>query len=245
MQRRDFTKYVAALFATANINAPLPATEESELGLLIWILETFDAKDIAAAMLAQPTLNVRSLKRTLNSQRNNLKRKEKAAQRRESHAGNIVLYAGPLLLSHSFPGRVVLDHTHREVLVGETDKEYTIRGIGVSPSTQTIIDDLPPLAQQPTPEEIPGLSSTSVMIPKGSRILLNGRFGFNHDIWACEVVKTSKPKESCRIHLWQTRNGLPMDKQDGELPYLAGGFTYSTDKEPRTIGLLGLPLGDI
>lgn len=242
MKRRDFSKYVAALFATANITSPLPAAEESELGLLIWIIETFEPTDIASTMLAQPSLDVRALKRALNSQRAVRRRKEKAAQRRESHAGNVILYAGPLLLAHSFHGRVVLDHTRREILIGETDKEYTIRGIGVSASSQALIEDVSPYCQSVEPVEVAGLSSTVVTVPRGSRVLLNGRFGFDHDVWACEVVKTLKPRGGHRIHLWQTRHGLPLDKRDESLPYLAGGFTYSTDDEPRTIGLLGLPL---
>ena len=248
--RRNFITTISLLFGTSatTVSAALKSTTipSEDLGLLVWTIETFGAEATAQELLTlvkQGDFSVRKLKQNLNKNKTCITRLNKASERREAHAGNTILYHGPLQLTHSFAGRVVLDHTRREVLVGTTDKDYTIRNIGkpaAAIESYYILDDMPPTAQQSTPEKIVGATSTTLTIPKGARILLNGRFGFEHDIWACEVVVTAK--KMYRIHLWQTRNGLVINKQEDSLPYLAGGFFYSTEETPRTIGLLGLPL---
>lgn len=239
MLRRNFFPSIVALFGTSSAaisNLPIEA-DMSDVTRFVWLIDYYGAELVATHLLKlcnSSTFTMLELKRSLNRDRQKERRHAKSASRRESHAGNEILYYGPLQIHQSFDCRLCVSNNRKKVLVGQTDQEYSISGIGVGVTTSIDRND-------------DGLSSASitaqqtrcVVIPAKSRVLIDTRHGDNHTVWACEVVRTKDGRH--RIHLWQTRNGLALDKNTDSIPCLKGGIAYNS-AEQRVTGLLGLPL---
>lgn len=216
---------------------------DGDLGRLTWILDTYPADVVAAGMIAEMAggspLDIQSLWRRLNRERRRERRHSERAARRERHAGNETLYHGPLAIRQAFDGREVRSAARRRVLVGETDREYVIDGIGVPmierPAATYERDDdgvtlIPCEARR----------ARSLTIPAGSRVLIDLRHGLR-DVMACEVVCTRDGR--VRLHLWTGRDGR---LEDETTPTLRGGVAWSgvSSMATQRLGLLGLPLGD-
>lgn len=167
--------------------------------------------------------------------RNRAARARQSALRRERHAGNEVLYRGPLRLWQQFTGRECKTVSRHRVLVGATDREYAIRGIGVPRPLEAVV-----LRDEDTGHPIGSSederAARSVVIPAGSRVLVDLRRGI-HAVMIAEVVRTADGRT--RLHVW-SRDGLYQD--DETTPQLSGGVVYETPTSDRAVGLLGLPL---
>lgn len=214
---------------------------DGDLGRLTWVLDAYPADVVAGAMIAEMAggapLDIQSLWRRLNRERQRERRHSERAARRERHAGNETLYRGPLAIRQVFDGREVRTVARRRVRVVETDREYVIDGIGVPvverPAATYERDDdgvtLIPCEARRT---------RSLSIPAGSRVLIDLRHGLR-DVMACEVVRTRDGR--IRLHLWTGRDERP---EDETTPTLRGGVAWvgASSMEPERLGLLGLPI---
>lgn len=216
---------------------------DGDAGLLTWVLETYRPDDVARAVIdmlaTSDRLDVRALKQRLQAERRRELRHSQRAARRERHAGNETLYRGPLRVVQQFAGREVRTSVRHRVLVGETDREYAIDGIGIptrerQPVTFERDDDGLGVIVCPPP------STRSLTIPVGSRVLIDLRHGI-HDVMACEVVR--QRTGHVRVHLWISKS-RPEDLDVDAVPALRGGLVWSGSSGPEpTVGLLGLPIG--
>lgn len=166
--------------------------------------------------------------------RNRASRARQSAKRRERHAGNEVLFRGPVRLWQQFTGRECRSVARHRVLVGVTDIEYAITGIGVPRPLDAIVvrDD-----DTGHPVAVEGERATrTVVIPAGARVLIDLRRGM-HAVMIAEVVRTADGRT--RLHLWW-RDGLYQD--DETTPQLRGGVVYESPTSERAVGILGLPL---
>lgn len=217
--RRTFLGALAGALGTAGASA-MPILERqsmdaTDIGLLVWCIDTFGPEAVAEEIVRQNyKTGARGIKRALEKDRRRKIRHRKAAQRRERHAGDVVIYRGPLSIHQQMDGReVTSSHAHR-VLVSEATADMVVVGIGQ-----------------------PDGSTRSVDIPRGSRILVDTRRG-TRDIMGAEVVETASGDR--RLHIW---SGATADRiEDGDTcPELRGGTIWESNSS-ETTGLLGLPL---
>lgn len=161
-------------------------------------------------------------------------RARKRAERQSRHAGNEVLYRGPVQVWQDIAsgGRRVYSAARHRVIVGVADREYAITGIGLPrPDDPVVVRD----EDTGHPVGVEGPRTRSVTIPAGSRILIDMRHGLR-PIMACEVVRTAGGR--IRLHLW---SGAAARSDDPTTPRLSGGVVCETGSQ-RAVGLLGLPL---
>jgi len=236
--RRDFVRGIMAALAGGEsvLDGGEPLTGDA--ALLGWCLQTFGDEPVCdgiAALLREGKFTVRELKRRLQRVKQRERRQAKSSKRRETHGGDEVLYRGPVELVQQFSGRECRSIHRRAVLVGVTDQDYTIRGIGIPAAHRVPVayrdDDLQTVTE-------PAPATRDLTIPQDSRVLIDLRRGLA-DVMACEVVRTADGRT--RLHLWRAAQDRPV--KDGDtLPRLAGGVVYETAGEQPVVGLLGLPL---
>lgn len=188
----------------------LPADDVGKL--LRWI-DIYGAEAVATEIVAVGRLDLQEIKRRLNRQQRRDRRHADRAKRRERHAGDEVLYRGPLRLWQRYGTHAVLSSHRHIVHVTETDVEHVIADIGVAGQD----------------------ASRSVSIPAGSRLLIDARRGMS-DVMATEVVRTARGV--IRWHLWLSN--VVIDGPD-TCPVLRGGVAYESHGSRET-GLLGLSL---
>lgn len=219
-----------------------------QVGLLVWCIDTFGAKSVSSRIVELSEAgewSVVELKRSLNRDRVKRTKHNADEKRRENHAGSDILYRGPIRLWQSFDGRECRTVNRKKVLVGTTDREYSISGIGIPcPAGHELAER--PMSGMPcwvSRDVITGdmLWETSIATRKqltileSSRILIDFRHGI-HDIMVCELVRTKDSK--MRFHLWLTQQM----RNTEDCPSLVGGIAYESPKHDRVIGLMGLPI---
>jgi hypothetical protein len=221
---------------------------EGDAAILAWAIRTYGEDAIAeeiAALLREPDgFTVRRLKTRLNRISRRRGRAKQAAERRERHAGDEVLYRGPVHIPETAWGQLVHRQTRgltvsgRRVDVGRTQTAWAIFGIrtprpagyhnvyredelaGYAPDDGDCKAAIVPAASIPLP------------VPAGSRILLDTRNG-RPRIMTAELIRTASGDH--RLHLWA--HSRP--KEDAEVqtvPALAladsaHGAVYETPSE--------------
>lgn len=179
--------------------------------------------------------------REVNRHRRRDYRARKAAKRRERHGGDEVLYRGPLRIGPlNLDGTrdVRSEVTRRRLLIGQTDREITISGIGIPFESRNIerpVPDCHGLESEYVDDMDREQRCRAVTVPAGSRIVVDMRRGLC-EVMACEVIRTDRGQH--RIHLWVGATGR---ETSDETPRVAGGVIYESPTT-REIGLLGLPL---
>jgi hypothetical protein len=241
--RRSFAGALSSMFAGAGVAAEVvhaltERTMAGDVATLVKCIDLFGAQAVAELIMETPgDVDPAAILRKANRQRNKRRRHEAAARRREAHAGTEVLYRGPLRVAQTMDGREVRSSvTRRRVWVGNTDREYVIRGIGVPRDARKAIVDINVERDGSIVRDVETVEVRNVTVPRGSRVLIDMRHGMRHEVWACELVRTRAGH--VRLHLWQGATGRTLDETT---PSLAGGVVYVTS-ETRRVGLLGLPL---
>jgi hypothetical protein len=241
--RRNFITCLSLFGPAATLLNPIDSDiHSSDIGLLVFCIDVFGAEDTAKAILQFGTSDIRLVKRHLNKCRNQSIRLKKRSERRESHAGNSVLFHGAINipdLEKMFSINKTHNKTHnrRTVLTGFTDHQYVIRSIPIESVMVTdYIESSTVITQQPIPTNSIEERFRNVILPSRTRVLLDLRRGIGHSVWKAEVVQTNWGQT--RLHLWQTNRTC---NNPDSLPYISGGVAYSKEEE-RITGLLGLPL---
>lgn len=244
--RRGFLGALGSLLGAAGVGtaAEVVAAVESageipptgDVATIVFLIDRFGGQAVAeriVSMTATGSFTVAALLRDMRRTAQREKRARKASERRERHGGDEVLYRGPLRIWQQFSGREVRSQiTRRRVLVGDTDREYAIAGIGVPHEERRSIverDDDGMLLPVET------VRTRSLTIPAGSRVLIDLRRGLA-DVMAAEVVRTADGR--MRLHLWL---GAVRREHDDSTPLLRGGV-FEIAGDARTVGLLGLPI---
>lgn len=255
MQRRSFLGAAVAALAGSGVSESklesamtpidLPPDGVGRLCKLIDIYGPETTAEVILRLSSQGTLNLDRLSSVLRTERRKEHRNKKKSERRERHAGDEVLYRGPLSLGLlDLNGQECVSKVSRHrVLVGSTDREYTIVNIGVPCPTgyREVRRDLDLLGYAPEYSDSYDIDEIrlpvrSVTIPESSRLLIDLRRGIR-DIMVAEVVRTARG--SHRLHLWTSNTHRDFDEST---PRIAGGCVY-TSPDNRSVGLLGLPLG--
>ncbi len=242
--RRGFLGSIAALCAGAGV-APemIEQMQAAELdggtdgvGVLIQCIHIYGAEATAAAIVAQTGhVDAYEVRRILRRTRRRQVRAREAADRRERHSGDEVLYRGPLRIEQPIDGREVRSAvTRHRVLVGHTDREYSIDGIGIAAEarperTYTDLDEDRLAIERET------VYTRSVIMPRGTRLVCDLRRGMA-DVMACELVRTARGEH--RLHLWTGATAIESD----DPPRLRGGVVYETSEDGPRVGLLGMPV---
>lgn len=166
-------------------------------------------------LLRAGELTMPVLKNRLNRKSRREQRAKQSRERRERHAGDEILYSGPVHIEPELIDQLcrrdVRTVNRRAVRIGESDgKGLAVRGIGSE--------------------------ATSIDVPAGSRILIDLRHATG-GLMACEVVRTNRGE--IRFHAW---SGGKRSMKD-VVPSLSreGGLVFER-KHKREIGLLGLPI---
>lgn len=152
------------------------------------------------------------MKRRLNRQQRRERRQAERAKRRERHVGDAVIYSGPVAMD---------DATLSQIMRICDDKRSRVSHHAVYVCTSDRdywIGDH--------------------HVPKWSRILIDARRGTARQM-VCEIVQTDRG--GTRVHIW--RPGGP-PKAESPLPQMSSAPAGRAIEfgQPRTIGLLGLPL---
>lgn len=246
--RRNFLQSIAALCAAGGVAPQVAAQiEECELdgsardgvGLLVQCIHIYGAEAVAEAIIASPgPVDARAIKRELNRTRQRLRRQRTASERRERHAGDQVLYRGPLAISWPIGvdcREVRSGVTRHQVAVGTVDRDYAIHGIGVPAADRDQVVECEPVAAGRIERHVDEVDQRAVTIPRGSRVVIDTRHGC-HSVMAAEVVRTARGQ--MRLHLWA---GATAWESEDPPPELRGGTAYESVAD-RTVGLMGLPL---
>jgi hypothetical protein len=243
--RRGFLGSIAALCAGAGVAPELiEQMEAAELdggldavGVLVQCIHIHGAEATAGAIVEQPgPVNAYQVRRTLRQTHRRAKRARDASERRERHGGDEVLYRGPLRIEQPMAGQTVRSAvTRHRVLVGQTEREYSIDGIGV-PAAVRPVREYSDLDGDRLAVERETVGTRSAIVPCGTRLVCDLRRGIA-DVMAAELVRTARGEH--RLHLWQGATGCD---SDGEIPRLRGGVVYETTDDGPRIGLLGMPL---
>jgi len=247
--RRSFIGSIAAICGAAGVPAAtLAAIEQRELsggtdaiGILVQCIHIYGAESTAAAILASSgPVDAIDIRRQLRRIARRQRRADSAAERRERHANDEVLYRGPVQLDQVFTGRdgrEVRSANRRRVLVGSTDREYVLSGIWLPLERhQRRVVDIDVARDGSLDRHIDVVETRAISLPRGSRVLIDLRHGIRH-VMACEVIRTAHGQ--MRMHLWTGRTGTSDDMDT--VPRLHGGVVYESRTE-RVIGLLGLPV---
>lgn len=197
--------------------AGLPAAQAAQLGdiefvggldavgVLVKAIDLYGGEAVAREILtANGPVDPRDILRRLNRQNQRTTRHLKAAARRDRHAGNVTLYSGPIRCDVQWSGREVRTENNRRAIVDTTRGDIIIDGVGVAcpPGYHPIEGGY----ESDTEYSAPFVAATRrIVVPAGSRLLVDIRHGTEHLLWACEVVETSRRNH--RIHLWQGRRG--------------------------------------
>ena len=243
--RRGFLSSIAALCAGAGVAPELILQVEAAdmdggtdaVGVLVQCIHIFGAEATASAIVAQTgPVDAYQVRRTLRQHARRAKRARESSERRERHNGDEVLYRGPLRIEQAIDGREVRSAvTRHRVLVGQTEREYRIDGIGICAASRPVrtYSDLDGDRLTVDRETI---DTRSAVVPRGTRLVCDLRRGFA-DVMAAELVRTARGEY--RLHLWL---GATACDSDGEIPRLRGGVVYETTDDGARVGLLGLPL---
>jgi hypothetical protein len=242
--RRGFLGSIAALCAGAGVAPELVQQVETAqldgaldaVGVLVQCIHIHGAEATAAAIVAQTgPVDAYQVRRTLRRTRRRQVRARDAAERRERHSGDEVLYRGPLRIEQPIDGREVRSAvTRHRVLVGHTDREYSIDGIGIAAEarpdrTYTDLDGDRLAVERET------VYTRSVVVPRRTRLVCDLRRGMA-DVMACELVRTARGEH--RMHLWTGATAVESD----DPPRLRGGVAYETTEDGPRVGLLGMPV---
>lgn len=210
----------------------------TDASLLAWCVGRWGADAVADALVAslaeRESFDARDIKQRLDRESRKQARRARAGERRERHAGNETLYCGPLVLTQSFGGRECRTAHRRRVLVGITDRDYVITGIG---RPACLIETLADRDDDGERIVERGPTTRAVEVPAGSRVLIDLRRGLS-ECMACEVVRTADGRT--RLHVWLPAQAY---EWDDTTPRLAGGVAWETPAQERVVGLLGLPIG--
>jgi len=249
VKRRQFVGLVTGLFSGAGLGA----TETSQLDgcqlvgdvdTLVRAIDYYGPRAVAERILASPgDVDPAQILRDLRRQRNRDLRARRAGERRERHAGSEILYRGPLLVRQRglVERHVRSQVTRHTVAVGETTELLAICGIGIAtPERREVVADVDVRRDGSVSRDVVQVSTRDITIPRGSRVLLDTRRGWEHEVWAAELLVTAQGQH--RLHLWQGATAYIADAE--ALPRLAGGVICATSAaSPASVaGLLGLPL---
>jgi hypothetical protein len=241
--RRSFLTHIATLCGAAGVAPDLLEQvgaaelidDNDAVRILIKAIDIYGAEDVAREIVAiDGPVDAREILRRLNRVRQRSIRQRKASERRQRHAGDEVLYRGPLVIHQEFQGRECRSAVRHRVQVGKTDRDYVIEGIGIPASIRPRRESLD-VDGIHVVRDAESVDTRSLTIPAGSRVLIDLRRGI-YETMACEVVRTGSGQ--IRLHLWV---GATSYEADGEPPRLRGGVVYETTGGPA-VGLLGLPL---
>jgi hypothetical protein len=257
--RRGFLGSIAALCAGAGVAPTLAAqVEAAELdggldavGVLVQCIHIHGADATAAAIVGQPgPVDAYQVRRVLRQQARRAKRARDAWERREAHAGDEVLFRGPVCIDD---WTALLGHWHpspsRRYDVARTLCEWAIYGrLAPRPEGYRRVErDGRLLGWAPDCDDYPIDDIVLPVLPPlliaaGSRVLISTRNGGQATTMACEVLHTGEGFH--RVHLWRRAQEWVQDTPIAVLA-IAGqdlGRRYETTEDGPRVGLMGLPL---
>jgi len=203
---------LAAGGATLESGAPL----SGDAAILAWAIrihgEEVVSEEIAALLREPEGFTIRRLKTRLNRISRHRGRAKARAARREAHAGDEVLYRGPVYIDAAAWGQLVHRETRgltvsgRRVEVGRTQTEWAVFGIRnpMPCGHHAVLRDEDLWGYAPDGDDYPisaiiHAEREPLVIPRGSRVLADFRNG-RKPVMTAEIVRTGDG--GCRVHLW-------------------------------------------